>query len=120
MPPEPPFRRKTSDPCSTYTNDEEHLVVRGARKIMSGLPLAGTAVKPVIDIFFGIGALLMFGELLLAIKRALSINFSATRILTIIVYGFLFAVCLDWVTGFYFFENTVAPLVWQLLGVNPT
>jgi hypothetical protein len=87
---------------------------------MSGLPLAGSALKPVIDIFFGIGALLMFGELLIAIKRALYINFSATRILTIIVYGFLFAVCVDWVAGFNFFENTVAPIVWKLLGATPT
>ena len=87
---------------------------------MSGLPLAATALKPVIDIFFGIGALLMFAELLIAIKRALSINFSAMRILTIIVYGFLFAVCVDWVAGFYFFEDTVAPLVWQLLGASPS
>ena len=84
------------------------------------MPLAAIALKPVIDIFFGVGALLMFAELLIAIKRALSINFSATRILTIIVYGFLFAVCVDWVAGFYFFENTVAPLVWQLLGSAPT
>ena len=87
---------------------------------MGGLPLAATALKPVIDIFFGIGALLMFAELLIAIKRALSINFSATRILAILVYGFLFAICVDWVAGFNFFENTVAPLVWQLLGAIPT
>jgi predicted membrane channel-forming protein YqfA (hemolysin III family) len=87
---------------------------------MSELPLVGTALKPVIDIFFGIGALLMFAELLIAIKRAIAINFSASRILTIIVYGFLFVVCLDWVTGFNFFENTVAPIVWKLLGVTPS
>jgi hypothetical protein len=56
----------------------------------------------------------------MALKRALFINFSATRILTMIVYGFLFAVCLDWVAGPYFFENTVAPFVWNLLCATPT
>jgi hypothetical protein len=62
----------------------------------------------------------MFAELLIAIKRAISFNFTAGHIATIVVYGFLFAVCLDWVTGFNFFKDTIAPLVWRLLGVTPT
>jgi hypothetical protein len=69
---------------------------------MSGLPLAVNALKLVRDVFFGIGAIIMFAELPIAIKRALSINFSAMRIVTKIVHGFLFAVCVDSVAGFNF------------------
>nr|MDO8100186.1 hypothetical protein [Candidatus Njordarchaeota archaeon] len=72
-------------------------------------------LKPVLDIFFGIGAVVMFAELLIVFRRATTYNFSAGRIVELVVSSTIFVICLDWVAGFYFFKDVVAPLVWSLL-----
>jgi len=87
---------------------------------MSESVLGAGALKPILDMLFGIGAIVMFGEIVLCLWRAMSSRFTAGRIVELAIFGFLFATCLDWVTGFNFFKNTVAPLVWKLLGAAPS
>jgi hypothetical protein len=87
---------------------------------MSESLLAGSTLKPILDILFGIGAIIMFAELLIVLRRAFTFNFSAARIVQIIICAFTFVMCLDWAAGFNFFKDTVAPLVWRLLGVTPS
>ncbi len=77
------------------------------------------SLKPVVDIMFGIGAILIFAEIIIVMYHSVTYRFTAVRIVELIVYGFLFAVCLDWLASFNFFENTVAPLVWSLLNKTP-
>jgi hypothetical protein len=73
------------------------------------------SLKPVLDVLFGIGALVMFGEFIIVLRRAVSMRFTAARVVELCVCIFLFVVCLDWVSAFIFFENTFAPIVWSLL-----
>jgi hypothetical protein len=84
---------------------------------MSTLKLTENGLKPVLGIFFSIGAIVMFGELLIAIKTVLSFNFSAGRIPhNCPQIPLRHSPRLG--SGFNLFENTVAPLVWRLPGVN--
>lgn len=78
-------------------------------------PLVLPPLKPVLDILFGFGAIAIFGDIMLVIYHSVTYRFTPVRIVELIVLGFLFAICLDWVAGFNFFENTVAPLVWSIL-----
>jgi hypothetical protein len=68
-----------------------------------------------LDIMFGFGAIFIFAEILIVMYHSVTYKFTAVRIVELIVYGFLFAICLDWLAGFNFFENTVAPIVWSFL-----
>lgn len=85
---------------------------------MSESIIGSGVLNPILDICFGIGAIIMFGELILVLKRGVSSAFTTRCVVELAVFGFLFAVCLDWVAGFNFFRDTVAPLVWKLLGVS--
>jgi hypothetical protein len=77
---------------------------------------AGLSVlKPILDTLFGIAAIVMFAEFLIVLKRAVSLRFTAGRLVELFVCAFLFVICLDWVAGFDFFKNTVAPIVWSIL-----
>lgn len=78
-------------------------------------PLILSPLKPVLDILFGFGAIVIFGDIMLFIYRSVTYKFTSVRIIELFVLGFLFAICLDWVAGFNFFENTVAPMVWSIL-----
>jgi len=71
--------------------------------------------KPILDALFGIGAILIFGEIIAVTYHCITYRFTAVRIVELLVYGFIFAVCLDWVVGFNFFKDTVAPAVWSIL-----
>jgi hypothetical protein len=51
--------------------------------------------------------------------RSVTYKFTTIQIVELLVYGFLFAVCLDWVAGFNFFKDTVALAVWKMLGGMP-
>lgn len=73
------------------------------------------SLKPVLDVLFGIGALVMFGEFIIALRRAVSLRFTAARIMELCVCIFLFVICLDWISAFMFFKDTFAPIVWGLL-----
>lgn len=73
------------------------------------------ALKPFLDLMFGLGAIAMFGEIIMVLHSAISIRFTIGRITELVISSFLFVICLDWTTGFYFFENTIAPLVWNTL-----
>nr|MDO8133939.1 hypothetical protein [Candidatus Njordarchaeum guaymaensis] len=77
-------------------------------------------LKPVLDAMFGVGAIVMFGEIVVVLYRAVTLRFTAVYIAKLVVYGFLLAVCLDWVAGFNFFRDTFAPAVWNMLngGLN--
>jgi hypothetical protein len=77
-------------------------------------------LKPVLDIFFGIGAVVMFAEVLIVFRRAMTYNFSAGRIVELVVCSVMFVICLDWTAGFYFFKNVVAPFIWSLLNGTGT
>jgi hypothetical protein len=79
------------------------------------VPSVLVSLKPVLDIMFGFGAIVIFGEILFVIYHSVTYRFTAVRIVELIVYGFLFAICLDWLAGFNFFENTVAPIIWSIL-----
>ena len=70
--------------------------------------------------FLGLVAIIMFAELLIVLRRAMSYNFTAGRIVQLIICAFIFVMCLDWTAGFNFFKNAMAPLVWRLLGVTPS
>jgi hypothetical protein len=78
-------------------------------------PLVLPPLKPVLDILFGFGSIAIFGDIMLVIYHSVTYRFTPVRMVELIVLGFLFAICLDWVAGFNFFENTVAPLVWSIL-----
>jgi len=72
-------------------------------------------LKPFLDVMFGVGAIVMFGEIIVVLYRAVTLRFTAVYIAKLVVYGFLLAVCLDWVAGFNFFRDTFAPAVWNML-----
>lgn len=95
----------------------EPLAERGASIFMVDVILA---LKPVLDIFFGIGAIVMFAEFLIVFRRATTYNFSAGRIVELIVCAMIFVICLDWYAGFNFFKDVLAPLVWSLLNGSGT
>lgn len=79
-------------------------------------PLLGLPVlKPILDTLFGVAAIVMFAEFIIVLRRAVSLRFTAGRIVELCVCAFIFVVCLDWVAGFNFFKNTIAPLVWSIL-----
>jgi hypothetical protein len=71
--------------------------------------------SPILDVIFGIGAVITFANLIIAFYRAVTFRFTPMDVLKIVVYAFIFVICLDWVAGFNFFKNTFAPLVWNLL-----
>lgn len=75
-------------------------------------------LKPVLDVLFGFGAIVMFAEFIIVLRRAVSLRFTAGRIIELSICAFLFALCLDWVSAFMFFKNTIAPLVWSILTGN--
>lgn len=77
------------------------------------------SLKPILDIMFGFGAIVIFGEIMIVIYHSVTYRFTAVRMVELIVYGFLFAICLDWLAGFNFFENTIAPIVWSMLNKPP-
>jgi hypothetical protein len=79
-------------------------------------PLLGLYVlKPILDTLFGVAAIVMFAEFIIVLRRAVSLRFTAGRIVELCICAFIFVICLDWVAGFNFFRNTVAPLVWGIL-----
>jgi hypothetical protein len=73
------------------------------------------SLKPVLDVFFGFGAIVMFAEFIIVLRRAVSVRFTAGRVIELSVCVFLFVVCLDWMSAFMFFKNTFAPIVWSIL-----
>jgi low temperature requirement protein LtrA len=76
-------------------------------------------LEPILDVLFGIGAIIIFGEIIVVLYRSVTYKFTAIQIVELLVYGFIFAVCLDWVAGFNFFKDIVAPAVWKMLGAAP-
>jgi hypothetical protein len=72
-------------------------------------------LKPILDVTFGIGALIMFGEIIIVLYRASTLRFTPVYIAKLVVYIFILVVCLDWVAGFYFFRDTFAPAIWDML-----
>lgn len=84
-----------------------------------GVP-GGETLKPILDAAFGIGAIVMFGELILILYHTVTYRFTPRRVMELSTCIFLFAICLDWVSGFNFFENVVAPIVWNFLNSSVT
>lgn len=82
---------------------------------MSAQISGGEMLKSVLDAMFGIGAIMMFGEIILVLYRTATMRFTLGRIIEFCIFVFLFAFCLDWVSGFNFFENIIAPIVWNFL-----
>ena len=76
-------------------------------------------LEPVLGILFGVGAIVIFAEISVLLYRCVTYRFTAVRIVELLVYGFIFAVCLDWVAGFNFFKETVAPVIWKMLSGLP-
>jgi hypothetical protein len=76
-------------------------------------------LEPVLNLLFGVGAIIIFAEIIVLLYRSVTYKFTAVRIVELLVYGFIFAVCLDWVAGFNFFKNTIAPAIWKMLGGVP-
>jgi hypothetical protein len=72
-------------------------------------------LKPILDALFGVAALVMFGEFIIVLRRAVTVRLTAGRIVELCICAFIFVICLDWVAGFDFFKNTVAPIVWSIL-----
>jgi hypothetical protein len=72
-------------------------------------------LKPILDAAFGIAAIVMFAEFIIVLRRAVSLRFTAGRIVELCVCAFIFVICLDWVAGFNFFKNTIAPIIWNIL-----
>jgi hypothetical protein len=75
----------------------------------------GEVLKPILDAIFGIGAVVMFGELIIVLYHAITYRFTPKCIIEVSICIFLFALCLDWVSGFNFFKNVVAPIIWNFL-----
>jgi hypothetical protein len=73
------------------------------------------SLKPILDVLFGLGALAMFGEFIIVLRRAVSLRFTVSRVIELSVCIFLFVLCLDWMSAFMFFRNAFAPIVWGLL-----
>jgi uncharacterized membrane protein (DUF373 family) len=82
---------------------------------MSATVPGGEVLKPILDAIFGIGAIVMFGEMIMILYHTVTYRFTPKRFVELATCTFLFVICLDWVSGFRFFENTVAPIVWDLL-----
>nr|MDO8099872.1 hypothetical protein [Candidatus Njordarchaeota archaeon] len=80
----------------------------------------GQVLKPILDAMFGIGAIVFFGEIILVLYRTVTLRFTLGRIFELSICIFLFALCLDWVSGFYFFKNIIAPIVWNFLNSAET
>ena len=72
-------------------------------------------LKPILDVLFGLGAIIMFGEIVILLYRAVTLKFTAINIAKLVIYIFLLVICLDWVAGFNFFRDTFAPVVWNML-----
>jgi hypothetical protein len=87
---------------------------------MSAIVPGGEVIKPILDVIFGIGAIVMFGELIMILYHTVAYRFTPRRIIELATCIFLFAICLDWVSGFNFFENVVAPIVWNFLNSSAT
>jgi hypothetical protein len=73
------------------------------------------SLKPIIDVLFGFGAIVMFAEFVIVLRHALTMRFTAGRIVELCLCAFLFVICLDWVSAFLFFKNTFAPIIWNIL-----
>jgi len=80
----------------------------------------GQVLKPILDAMFGIGAVVMFGEVIIVLYHTVTYRFTPRRIIELSICIFLFALCLDWVSGFNFFKNVVAPIVWDFLNSEKT
>jgi hypothetical protein len=74
-----------------------------------------SVLKPILDALFGVAAIVMFAEFLIVLRRAVQLRFTAGRLVELCVIAFIFVICLDWVAGFDFFKNTIAPIVWNIL-----
>jgi len=75
----------------------------------------GQVLKPILDAMFGVGAIVFFGETILVLYRAVTLRFTLGRIFELSICIFLFALCLDWVSGFNFFKNILVPIAWNFL-----
>jgi uncharacterized membrane protein len=73
------------------------------------------ALDPIVNLVFGIAALLVFARLLLTIYHGATERFTGSVILQIGVLSFIFVICLDWVSGFNFFKDKLAPFIWNIL-----
>jgi hypothetical protein len=82
---------------------------------MSEFSTGLSVLKPILDALFGAAAIVMFAEFIIVLRRAVSLRFTAGRVVELCVCAFIFVVCLDWVAGFDFFKNTIAPIVWSIL-----
>ncbi|WXG43051.1 MAG: hypothetical protein WED04_03150 [Promethearchaeati archaeon SRVP18_Atabeyarchaeia-1] len=83
--------------------------------LMSEIILGNGAVEHIVDVLFSIGAIVVFAQLLFAVRRGVSSGFTPRRVVEIAVDAVILVVCLDWVAGFDFFRDTVAPQVWSFL-----
>lgn len=73
------------------------------------------ALFPIVNLFFGIGAFFVFITLLTTIYHGAMERFTGALIIKIAVLSFIFVICLDWVSGFNFFKNVLAPFIWNTL-----
>jgi hypothetical protein len=80
----------------------------------------GEMLRQVLNTMFGIGAIVMFGEIILVLYRTATTRFTIGRIVEFCIFVLLFTFCLDWVSGFNFFENIFAPIVWNFLNSAST
>jgi hypothetical protein len=67
-------------------------------------------LKTILNILFGFGAVSMFAEFLIFLRRAFAFNFTAGRIVQLIVCAFILVMCLAWTAGLNSFQNTIVPL----------
>ena len=72
-------------------------------------------LKPILDAIFGIASIVMFAEFIIVLRRAVTVRLTAGRVVELCICAFLFVICLDWVEGYDFFKNTIAPIVWSIL-----
>jgi hypothetical protein len=72
------------------------------------------SLKPALDILFEMRATVVFAEFLIILSRATAHNFSARRMVGLVVCALIFVICFDWYDGFNFFKNVLAPFVWNL------
>lgn len=103
--------------CSSNANSMIRLTAGKSQRCHSIMTsfIIPEPLKPILDLGFGIGALIMFGEIIIVLYRAFTLRFTTVYIAKLVVYIFILVVCLDWVAGFYFFRDTFAPGVWNML-----
>jgi len=82
--------------------------------------LVPTALFPIINVLFGIGAFIVFVTLITTIYHGATERFTGSLILKIGVLSFIFVICLDWVSGFNFFQKVLAPFIWNILNGTTT